>query len=207
MRRRSSSSKSSVDACDRAFGVLGRSAHPWGGGLGLVRCKVGTSSLGSPPRGHNRGLCRGDRSSGCGSGAHRPHVVEVVHRYLDGGCAAVTGDSGEHSDHAPPTAAPAHQHGGGGARTDTYHHSHNRCPLARGCGFRPTPTTRTPPRRPRGLLGSAAVFQATRSRRRRHHLGLRLDPDRAHGVAGDTTKRTCCGPATGRTPTATTTTG
>ena len=49
MRRRSASNNSSVDTCDRAFGLVGRSAYPWDEALGLLRRGVDTSSFGSPP--------------------------------------------------------------------------------------------------------------------------------------------------------------
>ena len=48
IRRRSSSSNSSVDTCDRVLGLVGRSAYPWDRALGLVRRSVGTSSVGFP---------------------------------------------------------------------------------------------------------------------------------------------------------------
>ena len=38
-----------MDTCDRALGLVGRSAYPWDGALGWPRCSVGTSSLGSSP--------------------------------------------------------------------------------------------------------------------------------------------------------------
>lgn len=50
MRRRSSSSNSSVDTCDKVLGgLVGRSAYPWRAVLGSLRRSVGASSLGSPP--------------------------------------------------------------------------------------------------------------------------------------------------------------
>ena len=47
MRRRSSSSNSSVDTCDRALGLVGRSAYPWAGRWGCSGA-VWTPALGFP---------------------------------------------------------------------------------------------------------------------------------------------------------------
>jgi transposase, IS30 family len=44
-----------VDTFDRASGLVGRSAYPWDGALGVLRRRVDTSSAGSPPA---RGWCR-----------------------------------------------------------------------------------------------------------------------------------------------------
>ena len=48
MRRRSSSSNSSVDTCDRALALVGRSAYPWDAALGLVAAPCGHQLLGFP---------------------------------------------------------------------------------------------------------------------------------------------------------------
>ena len=49
MRRRSSVATPRWTTCDGVLALVGRSAYPWDGALGLIRRSVATSSLGPPP--------------------------------------------------------------------------------------------------------------------------------------------------------------
>ena len=107
MRRRSSSSNSSVDACDRALGLVGRSAYPWVGVVGLRPVQCGRQLFGFPSGedGVDAAGCPGQFvfQHGVGAGAGLAHTVLDVGQGAHGELQAVGQvDAGaEAQRHAP----------------------------------------------------------------------------------------------------------
>ena len=96
-----------MDACDRALGLVGRSAYPWDGALGLLRRSVDTSFFGFPSG--EDGVDASRRPGqlvfqhGVGAGAGLAHAVLDVGQRAHGELQAVgqIGAVAETQRHAP----------------------------------------------------------------------------------------------------------